>query len=164
MNKIVKGQAWISNDALIQEQITFTPGKQPTTTVVKLIDNIWDDLTSDKGTYKSNDKKTYFYWEVEQSDISGDGEIKVMIECPKPKEGLFNPPYDETPKGDWAKYWLEKFKTTYNNFQQRSTIQPKEVVFPGTEYINQQGETVKVEERRVPRDNFGDITNLLSMF
>lgn len=163
MNKVIKGQAWISGDSLIQEQITFTPGKQPTSETVKLIENIWDDLTSDKGTYKSNAKKTYFYWEVEQSDID-DGTVKVMIECPKPKDGLFTPPFNEKVKGDWATYWIGKFKTTYDNFQACSTIQPKEVVFPGTEYVNPQGEIIKVKERREARTDLGDITNLLGMF
>lgn len=161
--KIVKGQAWISGDSLMQEQITFEPGKQPTSATVKLVENIWSDLTSDKGTYKSNAKKTYFYWEVEQTGLD-DEVVKVMIECPKPKDGLFTPPFTDTVKGDWANYWVGKFKTAYNNFQDRSTIQPKEVVFPGTEYVNSLGEIVKVEERKVAQTDLGDITNLLGLF
>lgn len=162
-SKIIKGQTWISGDKLIQEQMTFKVGKQPTTETVVLIEDIWKDLNSDKGTYKSNSKKTYFYWEVEQSNLD-DEIVKVMIECPKPKDGMFNPPYDKKVNGDWATYWNGKFKTAYDNFQARSTIQPKEVVFPGTEYVNPQGDIVKVEERRVENTDFGDITNLLGLF
>lgn len=165
MNKVIKGQAWISGSSLIQEQITIAPGKQPTTETVTLVEDIWKDLTGDGGTYKSNPKKTYFYWEVEQSSLDDGSPVKTMIECPSPKDGLFVPPFTQTVTGDWSKYWIGKFKTSYDNFQSRSTIQPKEVVFPGTEYVNPQGDIVKVQERRDScTTDLGDITNLLGMF
>jgi hypothetical protein len=92
-------------------------------------------------------------------------EVTVKVECPRPKNGLFTEPYDpSTGKNDWEKYWLSKFKTAYDNATKYYTIQPKEIVFPGTEYVNPQGEIVTVEERSEVNNNLGDITNLLTLF
>jgi hypothetical protein len=52
----------------------------------------------------------------------------------------------------------------YENATKYYTIQPKEIVFPGTEYVNPQGEVVTVDERSEMNDNLGDITNLLTLF
>ena len=92
-SKIIKGQAFIIENALVQEQILLTPGQASTTNIVELIKNIWDDLKTE-GTYKSNKKKNYFYWEYEMTDTENeDSVIKVKMECPQPKEGLFEEPY-----------------------------------------------------------------------
>ena len=40
-SRIVKGQAWIQGDKLVQEQILITPGSVSSTNVVALIENIW---------------------------------------------------------------------------------------------------------------------------
>lgn len=164
--KVIKCQAWISPEGkLLQEQILVTSTGSSTSNVVCLIDDIWDDLTKE-GTYKYNSKKTYFYWEYDMTDSMDDtATVKVMIECPKPKYGLFTEPYDVSKaKGEYAKYWVGKLKKTQENYERTSTIQPKEIIFPGTEYVDSTGEIKKVEERIVSRDNLGDITNLLSMF
>lgn len=163
--KLIKGQVWISGDSLLQDQILILPNGTSSTNTVPLINNIWEDLLSEGGQYKTN-KKGYFYWEAKMTDVeNNDVEVTVMIECPRPKDGLFEEPYDpEKGKGEWAKYWLTKYKTTAENALEKMTIQKKEIVFPGTEYINQYGELVKVEEKRVTNDNLGDISNLLSMF
>ena len=60
-SKIIKGQAFIIENALVQEQILLTPGQASTTNIVELINNIWDDLKTE-GTYKSNKKKTYNHY------------------------------------------------------------------------------------------------------
>lgn len=164
--KTIKGQAWISGNSLLQDQTIISTTGAVSSNVVALIDNIWEDLTSSNGTFKSNDKKTYFYWEYKMTDSFDDTvEVTVKIECPRPKNGLFTEPYDPSVgKNDWEKYWLSKFKVAYDNAAKYYTIQPKEIVFPGTEYVNPQGEVVTVEERSEANNNLGDITNLLTLF
>lgn len=163
--KLIKGHIWISGDSLLQDQILILPGGKTSTNTVPLIEDIWADLRSSGGTYKTN-KKGYFYWECTVTDIeNNDIEVTVFVECPRPGEGLFQEPYDpESANGEWEKYWLTKYKTAQDNALEKMTIQKKEIVFPGTEYINQYGELVKVEERRVTNNDLGDISNLLSMF
>lgn len=164
-SKIIKGQAFIIENALVQEQILLTPGQASTTNVVELIKNIWDDLKTE-GTYKSNKKKNYFYWEYEMTDTENeDSVIKVKMECPQPKEGLFEEPYDpETVEGDYAKYWVKKLKESTENYEYKAAIQKKEIVFPGTRYVNQEGEVVEVEGIKISNTDIGDITNLLGLF
>lgn len=164
-SKIIKGQAFIIENALVQEQILLTPGQASTTNIVELIKNIWDDLKT-KGTYKSNKKKNYFYWEYEMTDTENeDSVIKVKMECPQPKEGLFEEPYDpETVEGDYAKYWVKKLKESTENYEYKAAIQKKEIVFPGTRYVNQEGEVVEVEGTKISNTDIGDITNLLGLF
>lgn len=165
--KIIKGQAMIIGDSLVQNQ-TLISSSGVSENIVPLIKNIWEDLLKADGAheYKSNLKKTYFYWEYKMTDSEDDTtEITRMIECPRPKEGLFEEPYDPANgKGDYAKVWLTRFKTAADNAKSSYTIQPKEIVFPGTKYINPQGDMVDVEEKRVCNDNLGDITNLLAIF
>ena len=164
-SKVIKGQAWISPEGkLLQEQILVTT-VGTSSNVVALIDDIWADLVKE-GTYKYNTKKTYFYWEYKMTDSMDDTvELDVMIECPKPKPGLFKEPYDVSKaKGEYAKYWVGKLKTTQENYERTATIQPKEIVFPGTEYVDSTGELKKVEKRVVSRGDLGDITNLLASF
>jgi hypothetical protein len=165
ISKLIKGQAWITPEGKLLQEQTLITSAGTSSNVVSLIDNIWDDLTKE-GTYKYNEKKTYFYWEYKMTSIEDDNtEVTVMIECPKPKEGLFEEPYDPSKvKGEYAKYWVGKLKTTAENYAARCTIQPREVVFPGTEYVNSLGEIVKVEKTSVSRDDLGDITNLLASF
>lgn len=84
---IVKGQAWIVDDKLVQDQITFSDSdtaKNGTTETVVLVDNIWDDLFSGAGKYEWNNRN-YFYWEYEMTDTTSDTGDVVLIkyECPK---------------------------------------------------------------------------------
>ena len=164
-SKIIKGQAWIQGDSLVQEQILIVPNSAATRNVVVLIDNIWEDLTSDEGTYKYNGKN-YFYWEYKMTDTEDDdSEITIKFECPRPKSGLFTEPYDpEKVNGKYSKYWVSKLEQATNNFEYKAAIQKKEIVFPGTSYVNQEGELVKVEETRICNNDLGDISNLLGFF
>lgn len=164
-SRIIKGQAFIIGDALVQEQILITPGNTSTSNTVELIKNIWEDLKTD-GTYKSNKKKNYFFWEYKMTDTENENsEVTIKFECPQPKEGLFEEPYDpDTVEGDYAKYWVKKLKTSTENYEYKAAIQKKEIVFPGTRYVNQEGEVVEVKESRISNTDIGDITNLLGLF
>lgn len=164
-SKIVKGQAWIIEDSLVQEQILITPGQVSTTNTVELIKNIWEDLKTE-GTYKSNKKKNYFYWEYKMTDTENeDAEITVKYTCPEPKEGLFEEPYNpDEVSGDYAKYWVKRLKESTENYEYKAAIQKKEIVFPGTRYVNQEGEVVEVEGTKISNTDIGDITNLLGLF
>lgn len=168
-SKTIKGQAWIEGNSLVQEQILFIPGKSITATnVVVLINDIWADLMSSAGKYKvSPNNSRYFYWEYKQTDTADDdNEITVRIECPKPKEDLFNEPYNpDDYESEWAKYWVGKMKEAVSNYETRAAIQKKEIIFPGTEYVDPgTGELVKVSETRVKNTDVSDITNLLNLF
>jgi len=159
--KLIKGQAWVSNGKLMQDQIAIFPGGKSTSNVVVLIDDIWADLLS-TGTYKTNGKG-YFYWEVEQTSIDDDNvNVTVYIECPKPREEDFA--NLSTASGEWAEYWLNRYNTAMENAEKYLTIQKKELVFPGSRYLNQYGETVTIEDSKETNNELGSIANLLSMF
>ena len=106
--KYIKGQAWIAKDestgkeSLVQDQIMVVPGVDSVSCVIALVDDIWADLLSASGTYKTNDKG-YFYWEYTQTLVDNpDLEITVNFECPKPKDGLFINPDTEEHHSDTA--------------------------------------------------------------
>lgn len=163
-SRIVKGQAWIQGDKLVQEQILITPGSVSSTNVVALIENIWEDLIG-TGTYKTNGRG-YFYWEYKMTDTEDDNvEMVVKFECPKPKEGLFQEPYDPSKcSGEYSKYWVGRLKTVVDNFELKSTVQRKEVIFPGTTYVDSKGDVVELEDTKFSNNDLGDITNLLNIF
>lgn len=163
--KVIKGQAWIDGNALNQEQIMIIPKRPAITNIVSLIPDIWEDLTSASGTYKSNGNG-YFYWEYQQTDSENDDlEVTIKFECPKPKPGLFNEPYDpDSVEGDYAKYWVGRMKTASENYEKAYAIQRKEVILKGTEYLNSEGSIVKVEDKVESNSNLGDIMNLLGLF
>lgn len=166
--KIIKGQAIIINDSLVQNQTLILPNGAVSENMVPIIGNIWEDLLKADGSheYKTNLKKTYFYWEYKMTDSEDDSaEVSVMIECPRPKEGLFQEPYEpDEARGEYEKFWLKKYKAAADNAKNSFTIQPKEIVLGGTEYVNPQGDVVRVEEKKIINDNLGDVTNLLAMF
>lgn len=170
--KTIKGQAWLEGDALMQEQILIVSGSQDSSyNTVALIEDVWEDLMSDDGTYKCNGKKDYFYWEVEMTDSENeDNTITVKFECPKPKEELF---IDEDTgelidegdiEGDYAEYWYAKIKQAKENFEKSATIQREEVTFPGTQYVGQDGTTITLDDYEYRNNDFGDISNLLNLF
>ena len=168
--KLIKGQAWIQGDSLVQEQLLLIPGCPVSENIVSLIDNIWDNLTADAGSsvygYKTNGKK-YFYWEVKMTDSSDDNvEVTVRIECPKPKEGLFTSPYDpDKVTGEYAKYWVKKFQEAEKNNEESFAIQKKVVTFPTSNLVDYStGEHYETEEIKISNNDLGDITNLLNMF
>lgn len=158
----IYGQAFLSEDALVQDQILITDRTQSENTVV-IIPNIWEDLKSTTGNWKVG-KSGYFYWEVEMTDTENiEKKVKVKISCPKPDPSLFDYNFESsTGDSDWTKYWKEKMKEVENNpYNSVNGIQPKEITLPGTKYIDQNGKTVEVEETKITRDNLGDIQNLL---
>ena len=119
-NDIIKGQAWISGDKLLQDQIVFL-NDIPTENTVVLISNIWDNLfeNGDNNYIVKSNKKGYFYWEVPVTPIDNDnvGQLneKMLIECPKPREDQFDRLNEvqieegEDVSGIWAKYWKKRF-------------------------------------------------------
>lgn len=183
--KTILGQPWINKDGgkdrLVQEQITFTVGaKDATTETIVLIEDIWDNLTGeDSGEYqyKSNGKG-YFYWEIDMTDMENDdATVKVKIECPKPKEGLFMDYQtgelvedSEINGGDleddsiYSVYWFKKFKQAKENADKYLAIQRKEVTFTGTTYVSQDGSSITTDDIVYKNSDLGDITNLLSLF
>lgn len=163
-SKTIKGQAWIQGDSLVQEQILIAPGLASSTNVISLIPDIWADLTSGAGKYKTNGKG-YFWWEIKVTDMNEDSEVTIKYECPRPKEGLYLEPYDlSKADGEYSKYWIGRLKAAVANYEASSAIQKKEIVFPGTSYINQNGNLVELTETKENNSDIGDITNLLGMF
>lgn len=162
--KTILGQAWISGDSLVQDQILVTTNGMSENTVV-ILQDIWSDLTSNNGTYKTNDKG-YFYWEVNMTSMEDDDiTVKVNIECPKPKPGLFQEPYDpESVDGKYAKYWVGKMKIAQENYNNEYAIQRKEVTLKGLNYLDQGGENITMPDVTFTNSDIGDITNLLSLF
>lgn len=165
--KIIKCQAYICGNSLVQEQIKLYPYGSTDMTVV-LIENIWDDLTSASGTYQVGVKKAgYFYWEYQMTDSEDDNiEVTVHHECPRPKDGLFMPPYDpDAVEGDYAKYWVEKMREASENYEKAAAIQRKEVLLKGTEYFDPVLEGIRtIDDMVETNSNFGDIMSLLNLF
>lgn len=170
-SKTIKGQVWIQHisdyprkDSLVQEQLLVIPKQDITTNTVTLIENIWDDLKSE-GTYKWNGKK-YFYWEYKMTYTENeDVEVAVKFECPRPYNDFFSEEdTEETVIGDYAKYWIKRYKTAEENFEYKESIQKKDIIFPPTQYVNSNGELVEVDEIKVSNNDIGDITNLLNLF
>ena len=163
--KMIKGQAWISGKSLVQDQVMVVPGVDSFSNTICLIEDIWEDLTSASGQYKTNGHG-YFYWEYKQTSMENpDVEVTIFFECPKPKEGLFKPPYDpDEVEGDYAKYWVARYKTADENYNYNYAIQKKEIVFPETEYYSwKTGEFETIEETKVENNDLGPIDNLLNV-
>lgn len=164
-SRIIKGQAVIQGDSIVQDQIMFIPGQEASTNTVVLLENIWDDLCSDSGTFKEGKKPGFFYWEFKETDTSEDVDIDVKLECPRPKDGLFDYPYKiESSDSKYAKYWKNKFIEGEKNYEDNISLQKKEVTFPGTKYVDQKGNLIELKETKVQNNDLGDISNLLGMF
>lgn len=164
--KTIKGQAWIDGKSLVQEQIMIIPGRSAVTNTIVLVQDIWEDLTSASGTYKSNEKKNYFYWEYKVTDSENDEvELDIKFECPRPKAGIFKEPYDpDSVEGDYAKYWVSKMKEASENYEKSYAIQRKEILLKGTEYMDTDGNYVTIDDSVESNTNLGDIMNLLNLF
>ena len=142
-SKTVKGQPYIMNDQLLQDQILLVTSDNKTVRTASgtevIVDNIWDDLLSTSGKWKR--KKNYFYWEVEVSDTlddrGTDATVQQMIECPRPTPELFNYDFSEdSSDSEWAAFWKSKFLTVYNSpYNGVNAVYKKEVILPGTKYI-----------------------------
>lgn len=167
MSKTVYGQAFIQDDKLVQETITFTEGQSDCVSGINvIIPNIWDDLMSVSGQYKYNDSKTYFYWSYTMTSVNDDDiTVSVNYTCPQPKDDLLDPDMsDDGVSGEWAKYWLKKIKDANKNAENSLAIQRKEVTFPGTSYVKQDGEIEVIDDYVFRNNDLGDITNLLRLF
>lgn len=185
------GQAWINENSLVQEVITFTPEFDTKTEVVVLIENIWNNLKDNvvsvieppvgneesatesdpnvMGYYVSPSKSNFFFWKVKQTPVDGvSGNFYIAFPCPEPKGGVYAEPYDPTQFNKNTKpysfYWVTKMKEATENYEKSTTIQRKEVTFPGTSYIGQDGSEVVVEETTFVNNDLGDISNLLRLF
>lgn len=172
--KTIKGQAWISGNSLVQDQILLTTGGKSSENTIVIIQNIWEDLTemSDSHIYKTNNKG-YFFWEVEMTSMEDDNtNVTVNIECPKPNISVapFNNPEPDSQwtadeiSGNYAKYWVSKLAEIIKNAENEYAIQRKEVIFEGLTYEDQTGADVEVENYTFNNSDIGDITNLLSLF
>lgn len=162
--KTIKGLPYIQGGTLYQEQILVSPQVMSTSQTIALISDIWADLIDGPSQCKTNGKG-YFYWEVEVTDSENDDvELTIKFECPKPYgEELFE--RLKSSETEYGKYWANKLKTATENYEYKAAIQKKEIVFPGTQYVDPNtGDLVNVEETRVSNTDIGDITNLISMF
>ena len=153
--------------SLVQDVFLIVPGQAVTKNTVEIIGDIVKDLKSE-GTYKWNNKK-YFYWEYKMTDIQDDDvQVTVKYECPPPRyfgDNFFEESdTEDNLQGDYAKYWFKKYKTAKENFEYKEEKKKKEIVFPPTQYVNSNGELVKVDEIKTSNTDLGDITNLLSLF
>lgn len=180
-SKILYGQAYIvrrgidDSDnkegkviySLVQDQFLVVPGQAVAKNTIELVGNIVNDLKSE-GSYKWNGKK-YFYWEYKMTDVSDDDVVNIVkFECPPPRyfgNNFFGPSdTPETVQGDYAKYWIKKTEIAKENFEEKGTIQRREIILPPTQYVDSSGKLVKVDEIRVSNTDIGDITNLLGLF
>ena len=94
--KLIKGQAWIQGNSLVQEQLLIIPGSTAIAeNVVVLIEDIWDNLMQEAGNneygYKTNGKK-YFYWETKQTSIEDDSveARKSMLDAYPELRNMYN--------------------------------------------------------------------------
>lgn len=158
----IYGPAFISENSLVQDQILLTDKGQSENTVL-IIPDIWKDLMNPSGKWKAG-KNGYFYWEVEMTDTEdATKKVKVKVSCPKPEPSLFKFNFEESESDSgWTAYWKGKMKSVENSvYNSKNAIQPTEVTLPGTKYVDQNGNTVTLEEKKIIRDNLGDIQNLL---
>lgn len=192
--KIIRGQAWISGNSLIQDIITITENGSSaisTESTETIVENIWTDLTNltDEHNYETNNKG-YFYWKVNMTSLDNDDEtVEVYVECPRPDVNIDpfrNPEPDEnwTPEetaSNYAKYWITKLAKIMKQAENEYAIQRKEVIFHGGSYLKQDqlpdgasvdnypGEgngswNVEIPDYTFNNSDIGDITNLLSLF
>lgn len=157
-------------ESLVQNQtiVSTVNGKTIINDETKIIiEDIWADLLEGSGTYKTNDKKNWFYWEFDKTTIDNDDiVIKEKFECPKPKEKYYDQLVNGEFSGDYADYWKTKIETARKNYEKEAVILKQEIIMPGTEYNLANGDHVKVEDVTVKRNDiggmYGELGNLLS--
>lgn len=165
-SKTLYGNAWISGNKLYQDTITILPSGEMLDNTVTLIEDVWEDLLSDGGKWKTNGKG-YFYWIISYTDIGDDNLIhEVCFQCPEPNLVTIPDLRDKIIKGksDWAEFWKKRIESVEKNFEEAYAIQRKSITLQGTEWIDQEGNVQKIETDTHQLNNFGDIENLLSMF
>lgn len=142
-------------DDIVQEQILITDNGKSCVNVVKIIENIWENLLKGKNIKTNN--KGFFYWEIKITSLDGE-EVMLKFECPKPKDGM----WDDLAKGttDWAKYWNAK----YAQVKERDyKIQRDEWTLPGSKRMNfTTGEQETTADVTYQDPNLGDLQNLLN--
>ncbi len=174
-SKVIKGQAFVSGNALVQDQMLMVvlPNGSTTTSsnFVTLIKDVWADLKSTTSEIKQV-KGDCWCWEVKVTDTEDNSkEVTMKVQAPTPDKMVFwdeeKKNFDLEPNSDdsnWSKYWKEKIKNYLNSPSYGiNAISPVEVTFPKTSYINQHGELVEKEEITFRRDDLGDMDNLLMM-
>ena len=130
-----------------------------------------------KGYFQSPSNPKFFYWKIRQTPVDGTGsDFYLTYPCPEPgldvsvypPVPIFNPPYDPSDYDEnaepWAYYWVGKLKEAADNYEKYAAIQRKEVLFPGTSYVGQSGDTVIVPDTTFINNDLGDISNLLRLF
>ena len=172
--KILYGDCFIvtnseeGKESLVQNQtvVSVVNGKTIINDdVVVLIDDIWEGDLLTSGTYKSNKKKNWFYWEFDKTSIDNDDiVIKEKFECPKPKEKYYDQLVNGDFSGDYADYWKGKIETARENYEKEAAILKKEVILePCPDYTLVDGTNVTSEKKTIVRDNpFDELGNLLS--
>lgn len=171
--KIVKGQAFVSGKSLVQDQIFMVvlPNGRANSSVnhLILINDIFEELQKDNTEYVPTQLKgDTWYWDIEVTDIETEKQVKQRVIIPRPTMQDFwdeeKGNYDLDPENgtEWAKYWKGKIKayvdSPYNNV---NALSPVEVTFPGTKYLDQNGNLIEKPEVTIRRDDFGDLDNLL---
>lgn len=164
--KTLYGQAYIMNSSLVQDQIFLvTNGKNVSRSenTVIIIENIWEDLKDKNGSAKKG-RPGYWYWEVDMTDIE-DPEVtaKVHINCPKPGPEVFDNDFSvSSSDSEWASYWKSKMQEVLDSpYNSINALTPKEVILPGTKYVNQNGELVTLDSIKVTRNGLSEVQNLM---
>ena len=164
MDKICYGQAYIIDDQLIQDTITFTETGQSFNGTNVIIENIWEDLLASSHQYKKSGKK-YFYWEYTQTNDEGQ-DIFIKYEAPTPKENLFGEDLNPNDwEGEYPKYWVSKIVESIKNYEDKAAIQKKEIIFADNKTVNfETGEPQNNSGYTVKNTDTGFIESLLSLF
>ena len=176
-SRTVKGQpGYLDLDdtiALVQDQILIYSidgyGVNQSQNTIIIYPDVWKELMKKGGDVKTKDNK-YWYFEIDMTDTELEKDIKVKVEAAKPNIDLFyskeKNDYDLDIKdsdSDWTKYWKNLMKKSLESpYNSTNGLQSKEIVIPGTRYVNQDGEIVEVEGTTIIRNDLGDISNLLN--
>jgi hypothetical protein len=164
--KTIYGQAYIINNSLVQDQILLvTDGKvvSRSENTVIIIDDIWEDLKSKSGLAKKG-RPGYWYWEVNMTDIEDpDTIVKIHINCPKPGPEIFDNDFTiSSNDSEWSSYWKGKMQEVLDSpYNSTSALSPKEVILPGTKYVDQNGDLVTLEDIKTTRSGLSDVQNLM---
>lgn len=67
-------------------------------------------------------------------------------------------------KGAYLDYYITKFIEYHENAKKRGNIQKQEFTFPGSTYIDQNGNDVHIEATTVTNSDLSDVQSLLYMF
>ncbi len=128
------------------------------------------------GYYQSISNPKFFFWKVRQTPVDESGsDFYMAFPCPEPDDKVFANPdptkpteYDPTKYDEntqpWPFYWVTKMKEAEENYENEIAIQKKEITFPGSSYVGQDGETVTLDEMTIKNNDLSDISNLLRLF